>query len=622
VSVRARGAALAVAVAAACNPLGDGGGTGSSVSSPLNACPAHPCGNYVQSGVTPSCECPGTTCTVGECLVSSTYTGLVVVVSLSADSFYAPGQTFAIPEEDLFKPKATDSCAPPMCAHLPALGIVQGAYLVDPATQVTLGWNLGNAGHNTALPIHVTYRPLWQPGGSGTAAVDATSIGLPLPVVDGYVVVESGVGSQPGPGGGLSIGFQANVQPGLYETTFQPDPPFDGAFPPDVKPATIAAGNTIDDDALVYDVTTKVTGGVTGPIVPTFSLTRSGGLVGWTAYLRDQTTKRRVSTLAALGTKTSAVQLATNHEPPSVDALTNAELAVVPPAGSMVPTFVVGLVGGELPSLEPLPDLPDLTTVTGVVTDADGVTPVEADLVFEVHAGASTANGIEVLGPPAVLNPTNFDYTARASATLSPDGSTASYSVDLPPGQYQLTLRPRDGAHAVTVQSAFPVPIADTAIESDLLAGATQAVTGRALLGDGRLLSGALVQVLPTACSLGTGDDCLPRPASTMTGDDGSWALALDPGTYALQLQPAPGSRFPWVTQALLIGPTPVTVPPVVVPVPVSSTLAFHDPYDNPSVSALVRVFQVPPTGPAVEMARAITDATGQAELYLAPSKP
>ncbi|MGH7295190.1 MAG: hypothetical protein ACRELB_09665, partial [Polyangiaceae bacterium] len=370
------------------------------------------------------------------------------------------------------------------------------------------------------------------------------------------------------------------LQPGLYEVTLQPDPPFDGPFPPEVKTATVATGSAVDEDALLYDVTTEVTGGASGPIVPAFALGSTGGLVGWTAYLRDQTSKRRVSALAQLGVHTSAVQLATNHEPPNVDALTNTELVVVPPAGTTIPTYVVAPIGNELPAAETVPALPDVTTVTGTVTDADGVTPVEADLVFEVQAGGGTTQGIEVAGSPPVLNTTNFEYTGRARATLGPDGASSSYAVDLPPGQYQLTIRPTDRAHAVSVQTPFAVAISDAAVESDLTAAATWPVSGGALLADGRVLAGALVRVEPTACATGAGTSCLPREASTVTASDGTYALDLDPGTYTLQIQPAPGSRFPWVTQPLLVGPAPVTVPPIVVPVPVYSGLTLRDPYD------------------------------------------
>jgi hypothetical protein len=610
---RARGIALALAVAAACNPAGTGDTPSSTSAVPLNTCSvAADCAKFAQP-VTPGCN-------GGRCLVSSGYTGLVLVVALSADSYFAPGQTFAIPYTQLFTRKCPSVPGANACAELPALGIVEGAYIASSSTQQQLGWNLGNPGIPTAVPVHVTYRPLWQPGGPTSAAVDAASIGLPLGLVDGYVVVDTSPTRSPGPGGGVSIGFQGNLQPALYEVTIQPDPPFDGPFPPYAKNESIGAGSTLDVQDVVYDVTKEESGPVTGTIVPTFDLGPAGGLVGWTAYLRDQTTRRRTSALATLGTKTSSVLLPTNHQAALVDALTTTELVVAPPPGSNLPTYVVAPTGNELPEAETVPALPPPTTLTGTVTDADGVTPVAADLVFEVMAAGGTKGGIYVAGSPPALNTTNFEFAARAHATLDAAGDTASFSVDLPPGQYQLTLRPADGGHAVTVQTPFAVPISDNAVPVSLVANATQPVSGGALLADGRLLAGALVEALPAACAAGAGTSCLPRQAQTATAADGTFSLALDPGTYTLQIQPAQGSGFPWVTEALLVGPTPVIVPPAVVPAPVSGGFKLHDPYDNPLVSAVVRVFQVPSTGQAVELGRAITDTTGAMELYLAPS--
>jgi hypothetical protein len=258
--------------------------------------------------------------------------------------------------------------------------------------------------------------------------------------------------------------------------------------------------------------------------------------------------------------------------------------------------------------------------VTGSVTEADGVTPVEADLVFESIAGASTTQGIYTSGPPLTLNIGNFEYTGQTTASLDAVGGPSSYSVKLPPGQYQLTIRPLDTSHAVTVQTAILLAPSTTPLTQNVVVSLPSAVTGVAALADGRPLAGAVVEVLPTQCSQGTSTACMPRSSQTTTAADGTYALSLDPGGYVLRIEPADGTRFPWVTQSLLVGPTFVAVPPVTVPAPVYAGLTLHDPYDNPIVSSIVRVFQVPGAGAAVEIGRAITDATGQYDMYLAPS--
>ena len=450
--------------------------------------------------------------------------------------------------------------------------------MVDPSTQVLLDWDLGNPGKSTALPVHVTYRPLWPPSGSASNAVYAETVGLPLGLVDGYVVVDSSGEHPPGPGQGVSIAFQANLQPGNYQVTVSPDPPFDQAFPPDVATMPVAVGTQTDEDNLTFDVTNYEQ--TTSPIVPTFDLSRVGGLVGWTAYLRDATTHGTLSTVATLGAHTSAVTLATNHHPPGGDALTNTQLVLAPPSGSTVPLpgYIVAPQGGVLDSAETVPALPPAVTVTGNVTDADGVTPVEADLFFESIAGATTPQGIYTAGPPLTLNTGNFEYTGQASARLDAVDSPSSYSVHLPPGEYQLTVRPLDTGHAVTVQTALLLAPSSTPLTTNVVAALPRSVTGAAALADGRPLGGATVEAVPTQCAQGNSPLCMPRASSTTTAADGSWALSLDPGGYVLRIEPADGTRFPWVTESLLVGPTDVVVPPVTVPAPVYAGMKLRDP--------------------------------------------
>jgi hypothetical protein len=595
-----------LALALACTVPVDAPPAEAPLSAPVNACPEHPCSAYGQAGASP-------TCNGGVCVVSAQLPNLVLTVSLSEDSYFAPGQTFAIPFEHLFDPAPTQGCAPQGCTHLPPYGIVNGAYLVTPQQAVVLGWNVGNAGISTALPVHVTYRPLWPPGGPAGSAVDADSLGLPLAPLSCSVVVNQAVGSAPGPNGGTSIAFAAAVQPALYERTVAPDPPFDAAYPPDVERVPVAAGALVDSDSLAIDTTRKEPPG--DPVVPTFDLSRIGGLVGWSAYLRDATTRRRISSLARFtGAKTTGVRLPTNHHPSDADALTNAQLVLAPPAGQPIPTGVFGAIGNEFSVQETYPSLPAPTSVSGEVTDASGQTPVEADLVF-------AATGIYVSGPPVVLNKDNFEYGGAAQARIDPSTGASTYSAVLPAGQYTVTVRPLDAQHGVTIVSSFTVSPSTTPVAGlNVTAGGIQHVQGSTILSDTRMLSGALVEVVPTACATGTSLACLPRPAQTTTAADGTFSLDLDQGGYVLRVEPPDGTHLPWVAQTILVGPTPVTLPSVTVDAPVYAGLRLLDPFENPIVNAVVRVYQVPAKGSAVEVGRAITDTTGHYDMYLAPS--
>jgi hypothetical protein len=610
--VRRRGALVVcvLAIAAACGP-----GTGppaSAVSPPVNTCTGS-CSAYIQLGVTPTCSISGI-CEAPSAIDPA----LVVTVSLSQDSFFSPGETFAIPYGQLPDGPHTPGCDPGAvlpCTNLPASSIVQGAYLVTPQEQspAALDWNLGNPGLSTALPVHVTYRPLWvSPGALASGAVDADTLGLPLDLVPAMVADDFSPSSPPGPGQGISVGFQAVLQPALYEATIQPDPPFDAAFPPDVKRVTLAAGSQNDEDMLAYDTTTLETGGTVGREIPTFSLSRVGGLEGFTSYLRDPTTLRRISSLATLGSDTMAVSLPTNHHPADGDALTNAELVIAPPDGQPIPLYRVALQGGQLSEAEAYPTLPPPAKVSGTVVDVGGANPVEADLYFE-------AESVYIAGQPPALNTANFEYTGTASARLDAGTGASTYSVTLPPGQYRLTVRPTDTLHQVTVTPAYTVDPITGAPGEPLLVDAPRPVQGFAFVSDGRPLAGAVVDAVPASCSA---DSllCLPRDARTTCADDGSFRLSLDPGGYVLRIQPSDGTHLPWVTQAMVVGSVAVTVPKVVVPAPVHAAQQLLDPLGNPVVAAIVRFYMLPRNGPAVEVGRALTDTTGVYDMYLAPS--
>jgi hypothetical protein len=445
------GAALGVAVA--CGRIGAPPGP----IAPMNACPDHACSTYAHAGASPVCA-------DGVCVVAAQTSGFVLIVSLPEDSFFAPGRTFAVPFKNL-SDGASPTCLLPSCARLPPVGFVEGSYIMTPDVwQRLVRWNLGNPlGTATALPVHATYRPLW-----GASRDDAASVGLPLDPVraEQFVAFD---GTNIGPAGGPYIAFQTYLAPGPYLRTLVPDPPFDRAFAPEIQAVTVPGGTrTFEVDKVVaFEVTTATTDPTTtAKALPTFDISRDAGLDGWKAYLRDATTKQVVSTVVPLsGIKTTQVVLATNRVPPKPDALCNAELVLAPPPGAMAPTGVFRAIGPTFPTGQTYPPLPAWANVHGTISTYDGA-PVEADLVFE-------ATGITVFSPPAPdadagsdsgsgadagqgklnTNNTNFEYVGRASARLDPKTGTAGYSVDLPPGQYTLAVRPLNNAAALTVTS-------------------------------------------------------------------------------------------------------------------------------------------------------------------------
>jgi hypothetical protein len=592
-------------------------GTPETVQVPANTCPDHPCAAYTQN--TPPAICNG-----GACVVSETFTNAVLVLSLPGNSYFAPDRTIAVPF-----PLPSLPCGTSTCTQLSDVTPISGAYVVLPHVQADLlhyALNPNNA--ETTLPVHVTYRALW-PSMSTSENDDAVAAGLPLEPLEVDSIANVNFSSFPAPAGGNSQSFQTYLPPGNYQRTITPVSPFDAVFPPDVAIVTVGKPGGLELDSMNVDATSET--GTPTPQVPTFTLTRDlGDMAGWTAYLRDQTTKRVLSSVVTLaGSPAANVVLSTNHH--SGDALTNAELVIAPPPGSYLPTEIFApqptvLAQNETYPAFAVPHAP--LTVAGTVSAPDG-TPVEADLVFE-------ATAIDT-GRSCPFNTTNFEYVGRASARL--DGGASTYALTLPQGEYRVSIRPLDPSADSPSAPVPPPPYAVTAIDSFIVGGksacvtpaspgalvvhSTQFVEGSAFVTDGRPLGAATVDVVPVQCSDGSAASaCLPRERETTTQDDGTFGLWLDPGTYRARVRPSQGSRLPWVwlPRAVTVGAAAMAPLQFAVPAPVYAGLTLRDPQGNPIVNAIVRVFELSdPTG-WVETGRAITDATGHYDMYLAPA--
>jgi hypothetical protein len=239
--------------------------------------------------------------------------------------------------------------------------------------------------------------------------------------------------------------------------------------------------------------------------------------------------------------------------------------------------------------------------------------------------------------------PPNFEFVTQVQTSTDPRTGASTYSVVLPQGDYAIAVRPTDDSSAVTLSTRAVGGPAAVRGSVDLAVGQLVPVLGGAFVADGRSLSEAIVEVVPTACTsngpatvpdasstqalaLRTGSEfCMPRPAQTLTGNEGAFILALDPGGYLLRVRPVEGSRLPWKTQPLVIGPAsgPVDLGKIRVPAPVRVRMTLDDSSGNWISNGIVRVFTDPLQGtPPVELGRAITDSAGNYEIDLAPPSP
>ena len=316
--------------------------------------------------------------------------------------------------------------------------------------------------------------------------------------------------------------------------------------------------------------------------------------------------------------------LLTNHHPPSTggfaDALTGAQLVLEPPAGSPLPTWLYTPVNVTLFDSGTFPKLPPPVNVQITVVDHSS-RPTAADLVFEAVDVCRYALNDPTPVDDVLSADHDFSYVKRASA------DSGTVTVQLPLGGYRVTAIPRNGDTALTVVTPFALANSDCSPKAagqipkvQLLAPSV--VTGTAVVADGRPLTNATVEFVPTKCADGEVDaDCLPRGAQTIAGRSGSFSAPLDPGGYLLRVRPAEGSGLPWVVQPLNVAPTPTTIAPVTtVPAPIYAGLQLFDALGNPAAQALVQVFENPASGAPYEIGQAITDATGHFDMYLDPA--
>lgn len=619
---RARLGAM-VAIVAACGPIA----SAPPLPAPLNACPANPCSLYkpFQSGGVDAL------CNRGICSVKATI-DYTLVVSLPETSYYAPGQTFVVPASQLFARQPTERCPVGLCSHLAGVGVVNGQYRPTPKVQEDVGYYIGQV---AALPVRVTYRPLAAPPNAAAppATSDATSAGLPLlPTLAEVVFPIDGV---PGPGSGPNPGFRAILPPGTYERTIAPEPPYDAAFPPDVVTVTVASGvQSLSAGSATVALDTIPGNPASRPHFDTMNneFVRADGapLDGWRVHIRDQATRRRLSTQILLGdanrvtaspaTYHAIVDL--NHHPAPVppamsDTTKGTELVLEPPPGSdAMPTLVAPWLAGTL-RVPAYPLTPVPAIVRGSVTVSGGSAPASALLLFR-------SKKIYITTADATFT-TNLVYEARVTAVPSGSGADARYSVRLPRGEYDVIVIPTDGGAAKSIFTTTVSIDLDTQDGKDFALKPKRGVRGVARVSDGRPLAGAKIIATPasTLAASGLDPDRWPRLASTSTDADGSFVLRLDPGTYDISVRPADGSRLPWVVvpaRAIQAGDSDLVLSdPIDVPAPIGVGLALADPQDNPIVRALVRAFAVPTGGAAfVEVGRALTDDTGRYELYLA----
>lgn len=565
---------------------------------PLNASDEFPCDRYLDQ---PLKAVPRN----GRCLVETSIPyDFTVVVHVPESSFYAAGHTFVLRGS----PTATNSdlevsgTSGERRAKLPVLGAVTGSYTVKQSvSKVVLDPDM-LPNDATSIPVRAVYTPIGRVNG---ADYDPA---LPLDVL----FASSRVDESQSP----SLSYVRSLPAGRWRRTFEPEPPWAEFFPPvngtyEVK----RAGDQLDTVDIGVSQNLDDPGGISRDA----TVTRTEGLDGWTVFLRDKSSGRRVSTMKTLCGKADAVcstaqdknccSVSRTEARKRLDTIglgtslrdANVEAVLAPPSGWIgVPTFVIDeLITTEIKI--PYPDLRPPVALEGIVA-------ASAD------AGVFLAVASRVTLERDTLDPA--DRFLRYATTVSTD-DRGRFATVVPPGKYRVTVAPLEGTgfaafrQVVEIQDNQPITLSPPR---------RTRVRGTVLLGDGRPAARAEVLALADPQADVTARPA-PRPARTSVQEDGTFSFDLDQGQYVLTVVPEEGTGFPRVVTRATIPADQSDVGVTRIPPPTRLGLQIVDPTTvaRPIPLANVRIFAAPVGGGAsLEIGSGLTNADGRVEILLA----
>jgi hypothetical protein len=392
---------------------------------------------------------------------------------------------------------------------------------------------------------------------------------------------------------------------------------------------------------------------------------------GWTAFLRDRTTRRVVSSQPVLEDGNASVSwlqegILLGRSSPTLLGKAGYDIVLSPPPSALgVPEFADTYLGL---SQEPFPQLPKPVTMSGTVR-----TPAGKAVSASLHFVSTSLNNILPSLPCAVHN--TDASLLHYDAVVSTD-SAGVYGIVLPPGQYTITVDPDPASGFAKTQANPPAPNLSTVFPPinlptsdpctktqdtyDFRVEPLLEVAGRVTIADDRPLANATVEFSPSVSLLTLPPASVtsqypwppptptqlaqvdwPRPFQVVTGDDGSFTASVDPGAYDITVRPVDGTRLPWIVSPANLATggqvfsastkteTPIQLPRFWIPAPSAIDLTLHDQPGNPIAEALVRAYSFTsctiPVGDtscngfALQIGQAFTDGNGSFEMFLTP---
>lgn len=276
---------------------------------------------------------------------------------------------------------------------------------------------------------------------------------------------------------------------------------------------------------------------------------------GWILDMVEPIDGRRISTRRVLSEPTLGsdgklhylVRLAYNDVMSTgSEKLLGTELfRLTPPTGTLAPKHFIArsaldLFGADTVVLPDEVSIASPVLVHGLVEAVDSGKPLAADLIAELDPGSGDSAGL----------------IAQFQAVSTSD-EQGQFEIELVPGSYRVTAVPKDGA-AYAVQTSTWTVASTPADQSGRLVTipASASLTGVVRRqNQNQPLANATILAVPSHFGkrptfldklLGRAEATGVRSQMGMTGEDGSFDLALDPAVYDVTVRPPEDSGYPW----------------------------------------------------------------------------
>ncbi|CAN5327864.1 hypothetical protein BH09MYX1_BH09MYX1_49290 [soil metagenome] len=596
----------------------------------------------ISNGCTSTSACvarfgAGVVCDGGACVSAAAYAPVFVVSVPSTERGSsdprvpsAAGFTFAFTPTRTAgpRPEGCNSDKTADCIQIPAIASVKGSVDVSLGLMKTLSPPRGltptvapaDAPPFVSLPAQLRFHPLWVDPATGdiNKPLDASVLGLPLPyVVSGFLEVPTPPRPTNGLDLGFGIGFTANVPisdspdgRAAYEVEVDPVSPYE-IYPPVLQSIRIGGSGT----PITYRLDTLASAGAIVVNAKPLKIVAAGAPPrDYRAYLA-RADGVRVSGVKVLDAVTS--QDIVLYTTLSDNDLKGCDLVLEPPAGSegLITQRIQGTGGIYAPGT--FPSMPPPVAISGRVTlQGDLGSPVGAEIDFRTESLVD----VDGKSPVAV-------YHRRVRTRLD-EGHTGEYTVNLPPGRYDIQTMPLSGSlSALSTKSNFDVSVPQ--VGAGISVGLKWHLRGRVVLADATPAPSTeiVATATPEKYAVNNPPPILPREARATTDAAGKFDLLVDDGTYDLTIKPNAQTRLPFVisTQHQVTSDVDL-VDALVVPVPSVKRGVLLDYLGNTMVRVLIRAYAFPEKGsspsptprPARLVGETYTDSLGRYELFLA----